>query len=73
MATGVSMFIAKDISLELAEKLRQSARFAVGAPFYLMSSIDPTFRLDLWPMRNSEIVELAGAIVARALEDGGHV
>jgi hypothetical protein len=70
MATGVSMFIAKGISESQADKLRELSRFSVGVPFYLGSYLDPAFRLDLYPVRNPEIVELAGAIVARALERG---
>lgn len=70
MARGVSMFRVEVSELQ-GEKLRELARFAVGAPFYLGSYIDPNFRLELYPMRNPEIVELAGAIVARALEDAG--
>lgn len=71
MARGVSMFIARDIAEHQADKLRELARFSVGVPFYLGAYMDPTFRLDLHPMRNPEIVELAGAILARALEDVG--
>ena len=70
MPSTVSMFLAKDVTSSQAEKLRELARFSVGVPFYLGAYLDPTFRLDIHAMRNSEIVELAGAIVARALEKG---
>jgi hypothetical protein len=72
MARGVSMFIAKDVTVDQAEKLRELARFSVGAPFRLVPVLDPSLEIEVYPMRSSEIVELAGAIVARALEEGGH-
>lgn len=71
MSRGVTAFVARDVSKEMAEKLGELTRFSVGAPFYLCSYIDPTVRVDVYPLRNSEIVELAGTILARALEQGG--
>ena len=71
MGQGVSMFLAKDISEQRAEELRRLAHFTAGPAFYLCAYLDPTFRMDLYPMRNPEVVELAGAILARALEKGG--
>lgn len=71
MARAVTTFIARDVSQQQADKLLELTHFSVGCPFYLGSVIDPTFRLDVYPLRSSEIVELAGAILARALEKGG--
>lgn len=71
MARGVTAFVARDVSEQMAEELGRVSRFSVGAPFYLCSYIDPTVRVDVYPLRNSEIVELGGTILARALEQGG--